>query len=570
VPPTRSTGTWPPAIRPGTPAEASPAEPSEAELTVPPSAARPRPGPTPPPRFPPTPPPIPAAGRPPTDSQWPAAEPPSSAPPQLPERHGTGSWPPPLRDARRTTRSPAQAAAAGRSDLSAGRLDDARALLEEAFHGEPSDLTLARDLQRIAEKQGRHEDYIRLGEIMADALAAYDPLAAAARFRHFAEVARIRLGRDEQAAALLEKALALAPDDAAARRELLELWASRPDTAPRALASWLEAARADPSDATALSAVVSLCAGLSATAPRVESQRLTERGRIVASLCTFLAPGRVGPPPPVQTARALPPGLRDRVALPGAAGPLGKLVALLTPWLETLFPADLARRGATQADRLIPPRGAAVRHALDTAMISLGARSYAPFLTRKPGIEIGIENTQPPSLIASADVEGLPDSARAFLAGRAMDLLTHGWALIGKFAPRDVGILLELACRFAGGSPPSLGLPEQRAGAFLKALEASVPVATRGSAGGLGQAAAAELASLDPRRLSTALRRTANRVALVHAGDPGAALSVLAQLERRSPAQGPEPRPLELADVRDLASFALSEAFLDLRLSVRS
>jgi tetratricopeptide (TPR) repeat protein len=474
-----------------------------------------------------------------------------------------------LPDARQAPRPPAQLAAAGRAELQAGRLDDARALLDEAFAREPADLTLARDLQRIAEKQGRHEDYIQLGEILADALAAYDPLAAAARYRHFAEVARARIGRDDRAAVLLEKGLALVPDDPGARRELLELWASRPDTAPRALATWLETARADPADGAALAAVASLCAGLSATAPRVESQKLAERGRIVAALAAFVAPGRASAPPPVQPARALPPGLRDRLAVPPAAGPLGKLVSLLAPWLETLFPADLARRGASAADRLVPPRGAALRNALDTAMISLGARSYAPFLTARPGIEIAVENTQPPSLIASAGVEALPDPARAFLAARSIDLLTHGWALLGKFAPRDIGILLELACQFAGGSPPQLGLPAQRAGAFLKALGDGVPAATRRSAEALGQAASAELSSLDPRDFAIALRRTANRVALVHSGDPGAALSVLDQLERRPQAPGATARPLEHADMRDLAFFALSEAFLELRLAVR-
>ncbi|HUL57716.1 MAG TPA: hypothetical protein VLU43_00490 [Anaeromyxobacteraceae bacterium] len=564
-PPPRSPAAPPPLRRGGTDVEwpARSTEPPSLPEGSPPRVDRPGQAARPPP----------LASRPSTDTAWPPA---TSRPPPLEGRaeRATGSWPPPQKEGQPVRaggapgkRSPAELGAQGRAEFAAGRLEDARALLAEAFAREPSDLTLARDLLRIAEKLGRWDDYLQLGEILAEALGTYDPLAAAARFRHFAEVARTRLHRDDRAAVLLEKSLALVPGDPGARRELLELWARRPDTAPRALAAWLEVARGDPADGQAFASVVALSAGLVPTAPRLEANRLTERGRIFASVGAFVAPGLVSAPPAVPPARTLPPGLRDRVAVAGAGGSLGRLLALLTPWLETLFPADLARRGATAADRLVPPRGAAVRSALDMAMISLGARAYAPFLTKRPGIEIAVENTQPPSLVASAGVEALPEPALNFAAARAIDLLTHGWGLVGKFAPRDVGILLELACRFAGGSPPSLGLPAQRAGAFLQALEGGVPAATRRSAAALGQAASEELAGIDPRAFAVAMRRTANRVALVHAGDPGPALGVLATLERKP--QGPEPRPMDLPDVRDLADFALSEAFLDLRMSVR-
>ncbi|HUL58285.1 MAG TPA: hypothetical protein VLU43_03380 [Anaeromyxobacteraceae bacterium] len=566
--PRRRTGSWPSPMAPATPPPLRrggtdvewPAKGSE-----PPPLPGAEPKPPPPPARPP-----PLAGRPSTDTG-------RSGPPPLGDartERSTGTWPPPQREGQPARgggapgkRSPAELAAQGRSEFAAGRLEDARALIAEAFTREPSDLTLARDLQRIAEKLGRWDDYLQLGEILAEALAIHDPLAASARLRHFAEVARTRLHRDDRAAVLLEKSLGLVPGDPGARRELLELWAKRPDTAPRALAAWLDVARGDPGDGQALASVVALSAGLAASAPRLDASRITERGRLFASVGAFVAPGLVAAPPAVPAARTLPPGLRDRVAAPGAGGALGRLLALLTPWLETLFPADLARRGASAADRLVPPRGAALRTALDMAMISLGARAYAPFLTKRPGIEIAVENTQPPSLVASAGAETLAEPALNFAAARAIDLLTHGWGLVGKFAPRDVGILLELACRFAGGSPPSLGLPAQRAGAFLQALGGTVPAATRRSAAALAQAASEELVGIEPRAFAHAMRQTANRVALVHAGDPGPALSVLATLERKP--QGPEPRPMDLPDVRDLAGFALSEAFLDLRMSVR-
>ena len=187
----------------------------------------------------------------------------------------------------------------------------------------------------------------------------------------------------------------------------------------------------------------------------------------------------------------------------------------------------------------------------------------------RPGVEIAFENTQPPSLVLSAGVAVLDDPALAFLSARALDLVEHGWALVGRFAPRDVGILLELACRFAGVAPPSLGLPPERAGAFFAALERQVPPATQRSARELGLAAAHELGETDPRALGAALRRTANRVALLYAGEPGAALRALSLLDRRLEAGAVDPaQALALPDLRDLALFALSDPFLELRAAV--
>jgi hypothetical protein len=128
-----------------------------------------------------------------------------------------------------------------------------------------------------------------------------------------------------------------------------------------------------------------------------------------------------------------------------------------------------------------------------------------------------------------------------------------------------VGILLELACRFAGGSPPPMGLPAQRAEAFLSALRRSVPPSVAGRAAPLGRGAAEELAQTDVRALSAAIRRTSGRVALLVTGDPGAALGALQLLERQRPAAAD---PLAAPDLRDLALLALSDPFLDLRVAV--
>jgi hypothetical protein len=457
----------------------------------------------------------------------------------------------------------------GRLRMEAGDLEGAFDWLSLALAREPSDLTVARDLSRIAEKLGRDEEYVQLGEICADAVAAYDPLAAAARFRHFASVLREKLSKPDRAEVMLEKALALVPEDADTRRELNRLWASRPESAARALASWLDMARRDPADAGALAGVSQVCTTLAAD-PSGGGARAAELGRIAASLAAFVAPSANLPPGRGRIAPHVPEELRTRVAVPGAVGPLGRLLQLLAPWLEPLFPADLPRRGAQPSDRLDPARAPVLSRAVEGAASALGTRPHAVFLTGRGGVDLALENTQPPALVASARVAELPEPALAFLAARTLDLLDRGWALAGKFAPNDVGILLELACRFAGGAPPSLGLPAERAGAFFAVLESRVPPEARAAAAELGPGAASELAEVDPRAFSAALRRTANRVGLLYAGDPGFALHALALLDRRLETAGPVDavQALSLPDLRDLALFALSEPFLDLRSAV--
>jgi hypothetical protein len=254
------------------------------------------------------------------------------------------------------------------------------------------------------------------------------------------------------------------------------------------------------------------------------------------------------------------------VAAPGAVGPLARLLQVLVPWLEPLFPADLARRGTSSSDGLAPDRAPRLAATLDAAARALGARPHRTFLSSRPGVEVAVENCLPPAVIVSPAAAEVPAAALAFLAARTLDLLEHGWTLVGKFAPGDVAILLELACRFAGAEPPARGLPAVRTGAFLEALEAHVPPEARSEARALGAAAARELAELDPRAFSAALRRTANRVGLLYCGDPGQALRALALLDRRLET-GPvdAARALALPDLRDLALFALSEPFLELR-----
>jgi hypothetical protein len=333
-----------------------------------------------------------------------------------------------------------------------------------------------------------------------------------------------------------------------------------------ALAEALAAAQADPTDLEALLHVAGRAETLAAVAPGPEAERYAERARLARSLAAFLAPDRVPTGGPAPLAAPLSEGARDRVALPAAVGPLGRLLTLLAPHLEPLFPADLARRGVAAGQRLVAPDAPEVLGPLEAMAAILSPRPFATFRIDRADALIELENTRPPSLIIPSGFATLPLATRHFLAARAFDLLSRGWALTGKFSPRDIGILLELACRFAGGEPPSLGLPAARAGAFLTAMARSVPPAVAARAQSLGPAAAAQLGTIELVALAEAVRLTAGRVALLVTGDPGAALAGLLAAEAVETSD--RASTLARGERRELALLSLSEAFLDLRVAV--
>ena len=262
----------------------------------------------------------------------------------------------------------------GREHLEAQEWELAYANLSEALDRNPGDADLIRDLMRAAEKVGQDERYVELGELTVDA-AAGDPVAGAARLRHLAGVLRTRLGQPDRAAQLLEKALALVPGNPDTQRELAATLGERPRNAPRALESWLAIARQEPGDAGALSALAALCTRSAEGADPDAVARLAEQSRIAASLAAFIAPASPRPAPPRLPAR-ISADLRAEVAVPLAVGPSARLLSLLAPWLEPLFPADLGRRGASSVDWLAPPRAPVLRGAIEAV-----SAPSAPVLT---------------------------------------------------------------------------------------------------------------------------------------------------------------------------------------------
>ena len=113
-------------------------------------------------------------------------------------------------------------------------------------------------------------------------------------------------GRPTAAGVMLEKALALVPDDPDTRRELVQVWSShRRDVARAPSTIWLDLARADPSDGEALAGVAEVAAARRRARPgggRGPADR--SAARIAASLASFVAPATCAPPSPGAARRA--------------------------------------------------------------------------------------------------------------------------------------------------------------------------------------------------------------------------------------------------------------------------
>jgi hypothetical protein len=94
-----------------------------------------------------------------------------------------------------------------------------------------------------------------------------------------------------------------------------------------------------------------------------------------------------------------------------------------------------------------------------------------------------------------------------------------------------------------------------------------VPPAVAARASTLGAAAAGELATLELAGLPALLLRTGSRVALLATGDPGSALAALLAVDPPAAPLSPA-EALRLPALQELATLALSESFLDLRVAV--
>ena len=318
-----------------------------------------------------------------------------------------------------SARDAEQLARAGRDRMACGEWQAAFDQLALAHAAEPSDLTLARDLSRVAEKLKLFDEYVHFGEVCADAISAYDSLAAAARYRHFAEVLRDKVGAPGPRRGDAREGARARPGGRRGRG------ASSPGPGPSSPGR----PRAPSRDGWTSPAGTRRTARRSRPPPRCarSSPRRAARSSPSGSRSGAASPRR-SRRSPRRPATRRPPPPRSRRSSPRSSGRAWRSRARRVRsrscsgcsrrGSSPSSPRISRRHGALPEHRLERGQAPAIAAALDGAARALGSRPFAAFLVERPGVDVTVENTRPPSLVLGAGVAGAR-GRRALVPGGA-------------------------------------------------------------------------------------------------------------------------------------------------------
>ena len=260
---------------------------------------------------------------------------------------------------------------------------------------------------------------------------------------------------------------------------------------------------------------------------------------------------------------------RMELADPAVAGPLGWFLRAMTPYLEPLFPADLLRAGADESAYLDPALSEPAARLTDFARV-VTDRPLRLYRSERLGFELQVENTRPVSVIVGAEVLDAPPGLRDQVLLRAAELAGAGYALPGKFTGQDFELLVRLALAFFDASV-AVPLSDDRRAQYLEAMGRLCPDARKAQLEPLAAEAVAALPRFDPAGYASALRRTADRLALVVTGDVPGTLTTLLRLDRRAatPVAGRGEAVRTHPAAFDLCRFLLRDDLEDVWDSVR-
>ncbi|MEB2324393.1 MAG: hypothetical protein OZ921_17905 [Sorangiineae bacterium] len=412
-------------------------------------------------------------------------------------------------------------------------------LAEQASAGHRADFrrytgALSRFLERSTDQPGSHAAvYLELGRVLAD-----------------------ELGDLPQSVAMLERGVAVAPDDTALRTELATRLtrAGRFDQAVVELRKLLDV---DVMRGDTWRELSSALRGLG---------RADEADRVLAALAalgvaTDLEAATVSSRPP--RAAMAEAGSFDAVAfhnidaLPRQS-PAVELLASLGETLPKLYPPELERYGLTARDKVTPRSGLPIRALSDRVGQIFGVLEHDLYLHRAHAGSIEVELTEPPALLVPAHVATLSEPQQVFLLARPLANIARGLHALHKLPPEALELLLAAAARAVEPSYGSGLTDDEYLAAQARRLQKAI---SRRGRRVMEEAAQLYVSSprIDFADWVFRARLTAQRAAVVVADDlPGAVTLVrrtegdLAGLQGAALAQG-------MAGVRDMLRFWGSE-----------
>jgi tetratricopeptide (TPR) repeat protein len=426
----------------------------------------------------------------------------------------------------------------------------------------------AKALETVAELYGPSRDWPGLGEAYAAILERLEPLGDdGAAVRLLVQAAGARLDAEHVASApaaeeRLRAVLSAAPDDVETRVALAELLARDEGRREAAIeehqrvllvaACRVESVRAlellwrEGGQADRAHLALGVASALRVTSPEEEDQY--QRGRRSWA---------------GDEDRALPRDLLELHTLTALdEAPPAEAVALLRglePYLPAIYPPDLGAYGLAREDRIPPPERHPLRQRGEPLSYLLGVPSFDVYLHSVPARGVGLEPTDPPSLIFPAACASWPAAEQTFVLGALLGELALGSWLARKLTAFELHRLLVATTRiFYDGYAREMAKPDAIDNLRRK-LERTLPQAAQDRLAPLAKAYAGRVGPpVDTGAWIRQMQRVGRRVGLLACGDLDAALAVVARFD-----EDLAKLPLETAAQR-CAAFERSVAVRDL------
>jgi tetratricopeptide (TPR) repeat protein len=241
---------------------------------------------------------------------------------------------------------------------------------------------------------------------------------------------------------------------------------------------------------------------------------------------------------------------------------VGDLVAPLGDVLPKLYPPELERHGLSARDKIAARANHPLRTLSERVGRILGVTDFDLYLSRADGLVPRVELTDPVGLVLPEEATGFTEKEQAFLVARLLANVARRLHIVDRLSPRELEVLLAAAGRNAQPGYGSGLTDEETLNALARRVSKSTPWVRRRA---VDDAALrfAGTAEADASEWHANVRRTAAFAAVVIVDDLVAATDMLRRYE--SGAEESEAGVDVEEFVRDLMLFWVSESAFALR-----